>query len=217
MKIRKYTGRTKKLTYGVGFIPKDYKVADKLTGFTCPFHRRWYSMLSRCYSERVHKVYPTYKDVTVCNEWHDFLTFKSWMESQDWEGKDLDKDILKALTGKNEYSPENCAFISRELNSFFTLRQNHRGEHPLGVHRTVSKKTGSVRYVARLNKPSGRISLGTYKTPSEAHRAWQKAKLDYGRELQELEENPRVQEALKVTLNKLEEDYDNGVETKSLL
>lgn len=211
-KKRAYTGRAKKIKYGVGVVPKEYKTYDTESGWFCPYYRRWHTMIQRCYSERMNKERPTYERVTVCDEWHDFLTFRDWMEKQDWEGKDLDKDVLGILTGKSEYSPDNCAFISRELNSYFTLRQNHRGPYPLGV--TYSNKTG--KYVARLNKPTGRVSLGRFNTPEEAHKAYQLAKYNYGLELLKKQTDNRVIAAMHVMLHKLGESWAANRETISL-
>lgn len=213
MMNRKYNGRTKKPPFGVGYVEPTYKIADKETDWFCPYYLRWYSMLSRCYSKRVLKERPTYDRFTVCESWLNFSDFRSWMEQQDWEGKDLDKDILNSINNTNEYSPENCAFINRTLNSFFTLRQNHRGAYPLGV--TFNKQGHS--YVSRLNKPKGRIRLGYFKTPEEAHRAWQQAKLDYGRELQSEQTDQRVFDGLGVILNRLEQDILEGNITERLV
>lgn len=211
---RAYKGRTKSLKYGVGIVPYDYKANDKETGWYCPYMRRWNSVLQRCFGESMAESRPTYSNVSMTKEWYDFLTFKEWMMSQDWDGNDLDKDVLSVLTGVKEYSPENCAFISRELNSFFTLRHNHRGLYPLGV--TYCKR-GLKNYVARLNRPEGRNSLGCYTTPEEAHKAWQLAKWKYGQELLQEQTDPRVIQAMHVILHKLGEDWSAGRITEKLV
>lgn len=216
MKNRAYAGRTKTLKYDVGYIDKSYRVVDTTTGWFCPYYRRWASMLQRAYSEHKKKTRPTYEDVTVCKEWHNFHTFKEWMQEQEWDGMDLDKDILSVITGKTEYSPDNCAFVPRELNSFFTLRQNHRGDYPLGVTVNISRY-GKVMYVARLNKPTGRVSLGRYNTPEEAHRAWQLAKYKYGVELLDRQTDPRIIAAMHVILHRLGEDWANNRITEKLI
>jgi hypothetical protein len=38
------------------------------------------------------------------------------METQDWVGKQIDKDLL--LSGNKCYSPDTCVFISPQLNKF---------------------------------------------------------------------------------------------------
>ena len=210
-----------KLVCGIGINDADYKVQNmtRVNGKvirlgTCPYYERWYDILRRISGKSHNKRrFDTYSNVTISEEWKTFSNFKSWMEHQRWRGLHLDKDYLSVFTGKRAYSKDQCVFISKELNGFLVLRGNDRGIWPLGAH--YHKQSG--KYLAACSVRGVRLRLGSHKTPTEAHRAWQKAKLDYGRELQELEENPRVQEALKVILDKLEEDYNNGVETKSLL
>ena len=64
---------------------------------------------------------PAYKDVVVRQEWLTFSNFKRWMEKQDWEGKQLDKDII--VLGNKVYSPETCAFVLGVTNGFITARE----------------------------------------------------------------------------------------------
>ena len=215
VKDRAYKKRPKKLKYGVGFCKDDYRTSNKFTGWYYPYYRAWNSILQRCYSKTLHKKHPTYKTVSVCEDWLNFHKFKDWMEGQNWEGMDLDKDVLSVITGEKVYSPDNCAFISRELNSFFTLRQNHRGDYPLGV---TYKKSGRniKRYIARLNKPDGRVLLGYFHTASEAHSAYQLAKWKYGQELLQQQTDPRIIQAMHVILHNLGNDWAAGRETKTL-
>ena len=64
----------------------------------------WYGMLRRCYECKSLMRHPTYKDVTVCEEWHNFQNFAKWFEENYVEGWVLDKDILSK--GNKIYSPE---------------------------------------------------------------------------------------------------------------
>ena len=89
-------------------------------------------MLERSYSEKFKEKHPTYKDVTCCEEWLTFSNFKSWMEQQDWEGKDLDKDLL--VYQNKIYSPETCCFLSHKINTFLTTSAKIRGDQPIGVY-----------------------------------------------------------------------------------
>jgi hypothetical protein len=84
-----------------------------------PHYNKWTGMYSRCYSPKSHSRAPTYKDCYVCVKWRWLSNFYEWMDSLDWEGKQLDKDLLGDTY---EYSPDNCCFISRELNNLIEPR-----------------------------------------------------------------------------------------------
>lgn len=125
----------KKLVKGVGVNDADYKVKYTIkcehlgiTKIVCPFYKVWLNMLNRCYSKKRHRCY---SDSFVCEEWLVFSKFKSWMEKQDWEGKQLDKDLL--LDGNKEYNPNFFCFIPKNLNLFITERKVTKGLYPIGV------------------------------------------------------------------------------------
>ena len=124
-----------KLVYGVGINDADYFVTKNENGkivWMCPYYQTWTSMLKRAYSDKCKQRQPTYQGVTVCEEWHSFMRFRAWMETQDWEGKQLDKDIL--VQGNKVYSPNTCVFVDGVVNSFLLDCAASRGEWPLGVH-----------------------------------------------------------------------------------
>lgn len=164
-----------RLVQGVGVNDAPYTV--KGDGFICPFYRTWSDMMQRGYSEAFKRTNPTYKDVTVCEEWHKFSSFKAWMESQKWAGMVLDKD-LKVFKSKI-YSPETCTFIPPIVNCLLLDCQASRGEHPLGVD--YLKSHG--KYRARVSIAGTKYFTGTgylklHDTAKEAHRAWQRGKVD---------------------------------------
>lgn len=108
--------------YGFGINDAEYPVnitegegLKRKTVWRCPYYQKWVNMLDRVYGSQR----PTYIDVKVCSEWSSFTTFKSWMQTQDWEDKELDKDLLG--DGKL-YSPETCYFISKKVNMLLQLR-----------------------------------------------------------------------------------------------
>lgn len=185
----------------------------------CPFFKTWKGMISRCSAPSVIKSRPTYIDVEVEQSWHYFMTFKGWMEKQEWKGLSLDKDILSF--GDKLYSAENCAFVPDYINNLLISRQNDRGLYPLGV-----TKIRDVRMVNELKKAySAGISskylkryLGVFATPMEAHREWQKAKMfTIAKSLEEYRNekffNPRVEQALMARLAAISEDFNNQKET----
>lgn len=161
-------GARRKLLFGVGINDADYPVRTKVGGkyIICPFYSRWMKVLSRCYSKKLHLVNPTYADCSICEEWFLFSSFKGWMEDQDWEGKQLDKDII--VPNNKVYSPDTCAFIDQALNKFFKNSTSTRGSYPQGVcwSRTNKKFSSQV-------KVSGETTcLGHYDNVSEAEIAY---------------------------------------------
>jgi hypothetical protein len=129
-------------------------------------------MLKRCYSKEYHEHYPTYSGCSVCEDWLTFSNFKLWMEQQDWENKQLDKDLL--ISGNKEYGPETCVFVTSVVNTFTLDRCNSRGAYPLGVRfHNVAKK-----FEAQCRNPftGKREYLGLFDCPDQAHLAWKKRK-----------------------------------------
>ena len=190
-----------KLVQGFGINDADYVVSKYESWYEggkrklkilwqCPYYVKWRSMLNRCYSARYHKNKPTYIGCYVCEEWLTFSNFKAWMETQDWEGKQLDKDLL--VEGNKEYGPNFCVFISRELNLFLTDRKNFRGSWPIGVH----FHKPSQKFISQLRHGGTQINLGSYDTPEEAHAIWKEGKLRLTVELAAKESDARIKLAL---------------------
>lgn len=77
------------------------------------------------------------QEIVVCDEWLDFLTFKSWYDRNfyrvDNEEMNLDKDIL--CHGNKMYCPEYCIFVPKRINTLFVRSRNRRGDLPIGVYR----------------------------------------------------------------------------------
>lgn len=163
----------RKPSQGVGINDAWYSTTTEVNGkrVQCPYYQRWSDMLTRCYSEKYHDREPTYKGCYVCDEWLTFSNFKVWMEKQDWKGKQLDKDLLNQ--NNKEYSPDNCLFVSRHINSLLLTRVLHRGEFMLGVH--LHKETGKFR--SQCCDGKGKIiRLGLYSKELSAHNAYKKYK-----------------------------------------
>jgi hypothetical protein len=179
---------------GIGINDADYVVAKRKGNkiiWICPFYRAWKDMLKRCYNKTELKRHPTYVGCTVCEEWLTFSNFKVWMESQNWEGKQLDKDILG--NGKL-YNPKTCAFVLPSTNVFLTDCAASRGEYLIGVYR--NKQNGKFRSQCRNPFTKKVEYLGYFHTELEAHFAWKKRKHEHACKLAELETNPRVTKAL---------------------
>jgi len=187
LKIRK--------VFGVGINDLSRPIYPKLNGkrVMCPFYNRWLNMLRRCYCPKYQLRFPTYVGCSVAEEWLLFSNFERWMKTQDWEGKELDKDLLKA--GNKLYSPDFCVFIPQELNTFTTDSRANRGEYPLGVY----LHRGSGRFKAQCSNPlTGRQEhLGYFDNPEDAHKAWRKRKHELALIYADQQTDPRVAEALR--------------------
>ena len=195
--------RTPKLVYGVGINDADYVVKKMETievngvlkqrlVWECPYYRAWKDMLTRCYSSKYQERNPTYKGCSVSEEWLRFSNFRRWLESQDWEGLQLDKDLLFA--GNKVYSKETCVFVSGMVNSFTIDRGASRGEWGIGVN--WDKKKG--KFKSRCCNPFTKKQehLGIFTCELEAHQAWLKRKLELAYLLAEEQTDERVGKAL---------------------
>lgn len=176
-----------KKVYGVGINDADYQTNN------CPIYWRWKGMLCRGYSKKLKDKYTTYEDCSVCDEWLYFMTFRAWVVEQDWEGKQLDKDIL--LRGNKVYCPEYCVFVDRDVNTFITDSKGKRGEWPLGV--SFQSARNKFRADCKAHTVRKTIYLGLFTCPQEAHQAWCRYKHSVALQLAELQTDTRVAEALR--------------------
>lgn len=196
--------KNKKLVYGVGINDAGYVVQRRETiGYVngkrkekqvwvCPYYIAWVNMLSRCYSVKFQERNPTYKGCGVSDEWLTFSNFKSWMEKQNWEGNQLDKDLL--FEGNKIYSAETCVFVTRLVNMFTKDQAAARGEWLIGVCWT--KRDG--KFIAQCSNPFTKKieKLGYFDCEQEAHETWLKRKLELAHELAAIQTDPRVAKAL---------------------
>ena len=195
--------KQKKLVCGVGINDADYVIQKneviQVNGkrkqrlvWACPYYRAWGSMLERCYSSKLQERSPTYKNCTVSKEWLTFSNFRNWMEKQQWEDLQLDKDLL--VEGNKIYSAETCVFVSRTVNMFTIDRGAARGEWLIGVYWDEDRK----KFRAQCRNPFSKKleHLGCFTCELEAHKAWQKRKLDLSKQLAAIQTDPRVAKAL---------------------
>ena len=192
-----------KLVYGVGINDADYAVTrwetievdgkrkQKLV-WECPYYRVWHSVLKRCYSTKFQECFPTYRGCSVSEEWKIFSNFKLWMEEQDWEGKQLDKDLL--FERNKVYSKETCVFVPSTVNNFTIERGNDRGELLIGV--CWNKPAGKFKSSCRNPFTKKQEHLGYFTCELEAHQAWLKRKLELAHELAAVQTDERVAKAL---------------------
>lgn len=161
---------------------------EKTTWVPCPIYRTWLNMLSRCYNPKTDK---TYEGCSVDPSWLKFSCFRAWVVTQDWAGKQLDKDIL--VEGNKLYSPETCVFVEAHVNTFLLERQNSNTGLPLGVHISIGD---SPKFLATISDKCKKRHLGSYNTPKEAHKAWCRAKLEAAKILVSTVTDERVAKAV---------------------
>ena len=196
--------KPKKMVCGIGWNNADYVVVKReeigrIDGkrnqrqvWMCYYYQTWVDMLKRCYSTKTQEKHPTYAGCTVSEEWHTFSNFRAWMEKQDFEGKQLDKDLL--FEGNKVYSPDTCVFVSQTVNKFANDHGASRGEWKIGV--TWNKEKGKFQSQCSNPFTKKRGHLGYFDSEQDAHNAWAKRKLELAHELAAIQEYPRVAKAL---------------------
>lgn len=192
MKTRNKT----KLIYGVGINDADYLIylTEMVAGvqkniWVCPFYILWKNMLRRCYSGKD----ANYLDCMVADEWLSFLSFKKWVSRHDWEGMQLDKDIL--FPGNRVYGPEFCVFVTSQLNTFLLDCRSSRGKWPVGV--CWASREG--KFLAQCSNPfaGGGKFLGYFECPNAAHEAWRSRKHELACIYADQQADPRIAAALR--------------------
>lgn len=169
----RYSVNKRKPIYGWGINDADYVVQPVINGrqVLCPFYSRWVGMLTRVFCPKYKEKNPSYSDCSVHDTWKYFSNFKAWMEEQEWEGNDLDKDVLKP--GNKIYGPDHCVFIPPRLNKSLNLKSVSLSSRnlPVGVGKV------GLKYIASLSGYAGvRTRIGTFLDAKAAHKAWQMAK-----------------------------------------
>lgn len=156
--------------HNIGYLGEGlYEVKENNNKDITIQYKTWSSMLGRCYSDN-NKKDKTYKNCSVCEEWHNFQNFAKWFDENYYEVEnevmELDKDILHK--GNKIYSPENCIFVPNRINCLFTKNNINRGEYPIGV--TYHKRDCVFESACNkmINNRKKSIYLGRYSNPEEA-------------------------------------------------
>lgn len=194
-----------RLVYGVGINDANYVVSkydssgsgatrqNKLI-WRCPFYMKWVAMLKRCYGKLGD--YPSYKTCYVCNEWLIFSNFRAWMNEQDWEGRELDKDVL--VKGNKVYSPDTCVFVESRINKFILCEHNSPSD--------LTMRSDRNNYRVKYYDGKSSKSLRSFDSQEEAYTAWLSYKHDLACKLAETQSDLRVANALRTRY--LKEPYD---------
>lgn len=192
--------KRRRLVCGVGINDADYQVAvNEAVGhkykqiWLCPIYAAWRNMLRRCYSKKFQEKRPTYKGCCVHPDWFRFSVFRKWMVEQEWEGKELDKDIL--VSGNKVYGPDTCVLVPAALNMFMTDRSELRGKWPIGV----SWSEHHQKFQSQCSDPitGKRGHIGFFDCPNQAHDAWRKRKHELACVYADQQTDRRIADALR--------------------
>lgn len=172
--------------YGKGILGTNEVINTESN--TC--YRVWALMLKRCFSEEYKQRNPTYRDVTVCDEWLLFTNFREWFNINYIQGFELDKDLIGDYKESKVYSPDTCVFIPHNVNTFLVYKNY---SDTSGISLSKSKNRYIVNCNTFMEDTNGYIgSFGTREEALECynnHRKVQAEKVkDYLRSLNYLPE-----------------------------
>ncbi len=161
--------------FGVGYY--DDNTGNHSVDTNLPSYNAWHGMLMRCYCEKFHKTRIYYQDCVVCDEWHNLYIFDKWYKENYYtvpnERMELDKDIVHK--GNKIYSPENCLFVPKRINTLIVNAKTIRGVFPIGVYYDKQKK----RYIANMNYEGKNLKIKQCRLPIEAFYWYKCYKEDY--------------------------------------
>lgn len=153
-----------------------------ISRWICPYFSVWKSIISRCYAKTKGLHLKTYKNTTVCKEWHIFSNFYSWCKENNYtpnKSNCLDKDLVYLITDNQcdgkIYSPSTCSILTPTANNYLKSAKRARGDCMLGVTKDQTGKYSAVIPVYGRNK-----HLGSFNDEYEAHCAWRGEKISYG-------------------------------------
>lgn len=205
--------------YGVGYND------TKANGLTSEYHSSFEANLKRVYSHYwIVENRPSYILATTSDDFlyesnyvkfreANYYTYISPISGEE-ESPDLDKDIL--LEGNKHYSYDLVAYVPQFVNQAMTEKESD-SELPLGV----TKLKGSFKM--SITKFGKTISEKGFKTAQEAHKAWQKEKIEYLKTVAEKYKevvpvnkfDVRVYDAVLEKAKKIMKEYNNNFNTLS--
>jgi hypothetical protein len=158
--------------YGAGVFKSRNGTIKKTAYYTI-----WSNLIRRCYDKecKEYKIYGN-KNVTVCEEWHNFQNFAKWYHETfpfhiTGIKFQIDKDLLQQGIENKIYSPKTCIWLPSRINSF--IANNHKSINKSGYTGVCwSEKLG--KYMAQINNfnNSKRIRLGDFKSIEDANKSY---------------------------------------------
>ena len=162
--------RLKRTVHGVGFIG-DGAHSPYLSGKHSAKYLKWKAMLERCYNHKTQAKNPSYKGVTVCQEWHNFQNFGAWYDQNYIEGHHIDKDIKQRGVKDKIYSPDTCCFVTRQRNCEESSAKRYEFLSPLMVRVDIYNMAA----FCRENGLSASCMSRTHSGVSSHHKGWTRA------------------------------------------
>jgi hypothetical protein len=179
-----------RLVQGVGVNDAPFSIGGQSN--RNPVYEMWKRMLARCYG-KTNSSNASYVGCEVDSRWHRFMAFHDWVIARDWEGKQLEKDLL--VSGNKIYGPETCCLVPGYVNMIFVK-----------TNQPCIQEYRPGRFIALVCKRGKKVCLGTFPSKELALAAWKAGKRDSIQDVlsrYEAEPNPdlRVIEALKRSIN----------------
>ena len=156
----------KRTVRGIGYLG-DGPYVSRLNGIKTKEYLVWYSMLTRCYSDTYHAA-KAYKDVFVCDSWHNFQTFAKWFTDNYIEGYQLDKDTK--ILGNKIYSPATCCFVSKKEN--VTMRNTQGREYTLISPEGMEVNFNSIKDFCETNNLDRGTVSKLLRSKANSHKGW---------------------------------------------
>ncbi|HSE99828.1 MAG TPA: hypothetical protein VLA48_02940 [Nitrososphaeraceae archaeon] len=152
--------------YGVGYIG----IGKYTHGNSLKAMKTWQNMMQRCYDIKYHEKYPTYREVTVCEEWKCFQNFAEWFENnyrpEFMKGWCLDKDLFSKDI--KIYSPFSSCFLPQIINKLITH-----------MHTTPIITDVKGRFYTKIYKGNKILRFSVFDTKEEAIFRYKEEKRNY--------------------------------------
>lgn len=152
-----------------GYCSKHYHAND-----VTPERRAYYRMIYRCYNTK-YSGFHNYggRGITVCDTWlHDYGAFYEHVGLRPTPKHSLDR-----IDNDGNYEPGNVRWATFRQQTCNTRRINLYGYHGIVP---VSRKDGTVRWVARISINYRLVHLGTFIDKESAINARKVAEIKYG-------------------------------------
>lgn len=196
-------GTSRAFLYGIGVNDSTVPIREIQEEY-----RRWVHILNRCYGTLSKGSNPKPQ---LDSRWLVLSNFLEWLYSQpNWRDYELHKGIKEA--GNVIYSPELCVMVHPTIRRAFSSRQSNKKNVLHGVT-TIKRaiENGNRAYCAQGRDCNGKnVFLGTFWTPEEAHRAWQKDKIEHLLECLSLTENEHVVNRVNREIKRIKEDIKHN-------